>query len=158
MDLGQNRIMKLLTIVTTIFMPLSLIAGWYGMNFDNTLCRFRFPVFPPCLLPQIALLVPVTAPRRDRAFQANSRIIVNFFPVVCSAIVKPAPVRSPPGASAGTDQPLILRLRRRPAHRSIVRLHTVPPPDICFFSVWLSCSCVSAPHASEYRTPDSPAG
>ena len=34
-DLGQNRIMKLLTIVTTIFMPLSLIAGWYGMNFDN---------------------------------------------------------------------------------------------------------------------------
>ena len=35
MDLGQNRIMKLLTIVTTIFMPLSLIAGWYGMNFDN---------------------------------------------------------------------------------------------------------------------------
>ena len=28
-DLGQNRIMKLLTIVTTIFMPLSLIAGWY---------------------------------------------------------------------------------------------------------------------------------
>lgn len=34
-DLGQNRIMKLLTIVTTIFMPLSLIAGWYGMNFAN---------------------------------------------------------------------------------------------------------------------------
>lgn len=34
-DLGQNRIMKLLTIVTTIFMPLSLIAGWYGMNFVN---------------------------------------------------------------------------------------------------------------------------
>ena len=32
-DLGQNRIMKLLTIVTTIFMPLSLIAAWYGMNF-----------------------------------------------------------------------------------------------------------------------------
>lgn len=34
-DLGQNRIMKFLTIVTTIFMPLSLIAGWYGMNFDH---------------------------------------------------------------------------------------------------------------------------
>ena len=44
-DLGQNRIMKLLTIVTTIFMPLSLIAGWYGMNFDcrmvwNELCQY----------------------------------------------------------------------------------------------------------------------
>ena len=34
-DIAQNRIMKLLTIVTTVFMPLSLIAGWYGMNFAN---------------------------------------------------------------------------------------------------------------------------
>ena len=31
----QNRVMKLLTIVTTIFMPLTLIAGWYGMNFSG---------------------------------------------------------------------------------------------------------------------------
>ena len=29
----QNRVMSLLTIVATIFMPLTLIAGWYGMNF-----------------------------------------------------------------------------------------------------------------------------
>ncbi len=27
--------MKILTIVTTVFLPLSLIAGWYGMNFVN---------------------------------------------------------------------------------------------------------------------------
>ena len=32
-DIAQNRIMKTLTIVTTVFRPLSLIAGWYGMNF-----------------------------------------------------------------------------------------------------------------------------
>lgn len=32
-DIRQNEIMKFLTIVTTIFMPLTLIAGWYGMNF-----------------------------------------------------------------------------------------------------------------------------
>ena len=32
-DIRQNRIMKILTIVTTIFLPLSLVAGWYGMNF-----------------------------------------------------------------------------------------------------------------------------
>jgi len=31
----QNDIMKVLTIVTTIFFPLSLITGWYGMNFYN---------------------------------------------------------------------------------------------------------------------------
>lgn len=34
-DIEQNRIMTMLTIVTTIFMPLTLIAGWYGMNFSN---------------------------------------------------------------------------------------------------------------------------
>ncbi len=33
LDVRQNRVMTLLTIVTTIFMPLTLIAGWYGMNF-----------------------------------------------------------------------------------------------------------------------------
>lgn len=30
-----NNIMKLFTVVTAIFLPLSLIVGWYGMNFDN---------------------------------------------------------------------------------------------------------------------------
>ena len=29
----QNRIMALLTVISSIFMPLTLIAGWYGMNF-----------------------------------------------------------------------------------------------------------------------------
>ena len=33
LDVKQNRIMTILTVVTTIFMPLTLIAGWYGMNF-----------------------------------------------------------------------------------------------------------------------------
>ena len=34
-DIAQNRTMKLLTVVTTLFLPLSLIVGWYGMNFVN---------------------------------------------------------------------------------------------------------------------------
>ena len=32
-DLKQNHIMTILTVVTAIFMPLTLIVGWYGMNF-----------------------------------------------------------------------------------------------------------------------------
>ena len=32
-DVRQNRIMTLLTVITSIFLPLTLIAGWYGMNF-----------------------------------------------------------------------------------------------------------------------------
>lgn len=33
MDVKQNRIMTLLTVITSIFLPLTLIAGWYGMIF-----------------------------------------------------------------------------------------------------------------------------
>ena len=33
LDVRQNRIMTVLTVITSIFMPLTLIAGWYGMNF-----------------------------------------------------------------------------------------------------------------------------
>lgn len=32
-DARQNKIMGILTIVTTFFLPLTLITGWYGMNF-----------------------------------------------------------------------------------------------------------------------------
>ena len=33
LEARQNRIMTVLTVNSTIFMPLTLIAGWYGMNF-----------------------------------------------------------------------------------------------------------------------------
>lgn len=32
-DINLNKIMKVFTVITAIFLPLSLIAGWYGMNF-----------------------------------------------------------------------------------------------------------------------------
>ena len=31
----MNQIMKVLTMIATIFIPLTFIAGIYGMNFDN---------------------------------------------------------------------------------------------------------------------------
>lgn len=34
-DVKQNRIMAVLTIITTIFFPLSIVTGWYGMNFEH---------------------------------------------------------------------------------------------------------------------------
>lgn len=42
----QNEIMKVLTVVTSIFLPLSLIAGWYGMNFTympELAWRYSYP-------------------------------------------------------------------------------------------------------------------
>ena len=32
-DAQQNKIMGIITIVTTFFLPLTLLTGWYGMNF-----------------------------------------------------------------------------------------------------------------------------
>lgn len=34
-DMRMNRVMKLLTVVGTVFMPLTFITGLYGMNFEN---------------------------------------------------------------------------------------------------------------------------
>ena len=31
-DIGLNSLMKLFTVITAIFSPLTLIVGWYGMN------------------------------------------------------------------------------------------------------------------------------
>lgn len=31
----QNRVMGILTVVTTLFLPLTLLTGWYGMNFSS---------------------------------------------------------------------------------------------------------------------------
>ncbi len=46
-EIRQNDVMKILTIVTTIFLPLSLVAGWYGMNFiymPELSYRYAYPV------------------------------------------------------------------------------------------------------------------
>lgn len=38
----QNNLMKVFTLVTSIFLPLTLIVGWYGMNFDMPEFRMRY--------------------------------------------------------------------------------------------------------------------
>lgn len=39
----MNEVMKVLTIISTIFIPLSFIAGVYGMNFDPEISRWNMP-------------------------------------------------------------------------------------------------------------------
>ena len=43
MSTRLNDIMKVLTIIATIFMPLSFIASLYGMNFDRTTSPWNMP-------------------------------------------------------------------------------------------------------------------
>lgn len=33
-DISLNKIMKVFTVITVVFAPLTVIVGWYGMNFD----------------------------------------------------------------------------------------------------------------------------
>lgn len=45
-DAGQNEIMKLFTVVTSVFLPMTVIVGWYGMNFKympEISSRFGYP-------------------------------------------------------------------------------------------------------------------
>ena len=61
LDIKQNRIMTVLTVITSIFMPLTLIAGWYGMNFKympELDWKWSYPVVTGvCLLIVIIALI-----------------------------------------------------------------------------------------------------
>ena len=39
----MNEIMRVLTVIATIFMPLSFIVGIYGMNFDTGASPWNMP-------------------------------------------------------------------------------------------------------------------
>ena len=39
----MNEVMRLLTIIATIFIPLTFIAGVYGMNFDPDVSPWNMP-------------------------------------------------------------------------------------------------------------------
>ncbi len=39
----MNEVMKVLAIITTVFMPMSLVAGIYGMNFDPASSPWNMP-------------------------------------------------------------------------------------------------------------------
>jgi magnesium transporter len=55
-DIKQNKIMTILTVVTSIFMPLTLITGWYGMNFVH-MPELKEPAAYPIVIAVCILIV-----------------------------------------------------------------------------------------------------
>ena len=57
LDVKQNKIMTVLTVITSIFLPLTLIAGWYGMNFKYMPELNQVYAYPMVLLVSILIAV-----------------------------------------------------------------------------------------------------
>lgn len=55
-DIELNETMKVFTVITTIFLPLTLIAGWYGMNLNMP--EYASPYAYPAVI-LVSLLVVV---------------------------------------------------------------------------------------------------
>lgn len=56
MDYHLNVTMKLLTMITIVCLPLTLIVGWYGMNFNNMLLPNVDIGYPLVILACVALV------------------------------------------------------------------------------------------------------
>lgn len=56
-DIEQNNLMKIFTLVTAVFLPLTLLVGWYGMNFeDMPELSWRYG-YPAVILVSVAICV-----------------------------------------------------------------------------------------------------
>ena len=64
----QNRVMGILTIVTTIFLPLTLLTGWYGMNFDMPELSWRYGYFAVIAAAVVVVVLEIIYFRRKKFF------------------------------------------------------------------------------------------
>lgn len=70
LDMKLNRTMKIFTVITSIFFPLTIIVGWYGMNFQSMPeFAWRYGYLYVILLSVIVVLGFVLIGRRKRWFK-----------------------------------------------------------------------------------------
>lgn len=55
-DISLNNIMKIFTVITAIFLPLTLIVGWYGMNLQLPEFQWAFG-YPFVIILSVAVVV-----------------------------------------------------------------------------------------------------
>ncbi len=69
MDMNLNKTMKFFTVITSIFFPLTIIVGWYGMNFQSMPeFYWRYGYLYVILLSIIVVLVLVLVGKRKKWF------------------------------------------------------------------------------------------
>ncbi len=68
MDLEQNVLMKMFTVITAIFLPLTLIVGWYGMNFKIPELHWNFGYLYVIILSAITVLALIWFFRKKKFF------------------------------------------------------------------------------------------
>jgi magnesium transporter len=76
----MNEVMKLLTVISTIFIPLTFIAGVYGMNFNPDASPFNMPElnwywgYPLCWLMMIAIALTLISYFWRRGWLKNTSV------------------------------------------------------------------------------------
>ena len=55
-DISLNNIMKIFTVITAIFLPLTLLVGWYGMNLKMPEFQWSF-AYPFVIILSVAIVV-----------------------------------------------------------------------------------------------------
>jgi magnesium transporter len=69
LDMNLNKTMKFFTVITSIFFPLTIIVGWYGMNFQSMPeFYWRYGYLYVILLSIIVVLVLVLVGKRKKWF------------------------------------------------------------------------------------------
>lgn len=67
-DIEQNAIMKIFTVITSIFLPLTLIVGWYGMNLQMPEFSWRLGYLFVILLSVCVCLLCIALFKRKKWF------------------------------------------------------------------------------------------
>lgn len=67
LDVNLNKTMKILTVISSIFMPLTLITGWFGMNFVNMpMLKWKYGIPAVVLLSAVVVAAMVILFRKKK--------------------------------------------------------------------------------------------
>jgi magnesium transporter len=78
-SIRMSEVMKVLTVIATVFMPLTLISSIYGMNFDTKASAWNMPElgwafgYPMILVFMVAISMAMLAYFKHRGWIGKSR-------------------------------------------------------------------------------------